>query len=193
MECGWGTEGNLIRSCQEKSGVRYRLPPPPALQPRAGNRPGRGTTAVWPPVENHRLLLDLELLLAGSRQRSPDPSPSRTVRVLTLTVFKICSSPSHQKVRGSRRCPLYPLFTWLKKTLSKSKPNEAAKIRSFNLCFISTLTFVFLFIFCMCYFNLGVLNGARADFKRAALFKLMELKKKMYIMFVQETHSTTNN
>ena len=46
----------------------------------------------------------------------------------------------------------------------------------------------------MCDFNLGSLNlnGARADFKRAALFKLMDIKK-INIMFVQETHSTTDN
>lgn len=42
----------------------------------------------------------------------------------------------------------------------------------------------------MCDFNISILNlnGARADFKRAALFKLMEMKR-INIMLVQETHS----
>ena len=46
-------------------------------------------------------------------------------------------------------------------------------------------------ILSMCDFNIGILNlnGARADFKRAALFKLMELKR-LDVMFLQETHST---
>ena len=46
----------------------------------------------------------------------------------------------------------------------------------------------------MCDFNLSILNlnGARADFKRAALFKLMEIKR-IDVMFVQETHSTADN
>lgn len=46
----------------------------------------------------------------------------------------------------------------------------------------------------MCDFNLSILNlnGARADFKRAALFKLMEIKR-INVMFVQETHSTVDN
>lgn len=35
-------------------------------------------------------------------------------------------------------------------------------------------------------------SGARSDFKRAALFKLMETKR-IYVMFVQETHSTVDN
>lgn len=43
----------------------------------------------------------------------------------------------------------------------------------------------------MCDFKMGILNmnGARADFKRAALFKLVELKR-LNIVFLQETHST---
>ena len=45
----------------------------------------------------------------------------------------------------------------------------------------------------MCDFNIRILNlnGARADFKRAALFKLMEIRK-LDVMFLQETHSTTD-
>ena len=46
----------------------------------------------------------------------------------------------------------------------------------------------------MCDFNISTLNlnGARSDFKQAALFKLMETKR-IDVMFVQETHSTTDN
>ena len=46
----------------------------------------------------------------------------------------------------------------------------------------------------MCDFNISTLNlnGARSDFKQAALFKLMETKR-IDVVFVQETHSTTDN
>ena len=63
-------------------------------------------------------------------------------------------------------------------------------------CFYPLLTVllsVFYFL-SMCDFNISTLNlnGARADFKRAALFKLMETKK-IDIIFVQETHSSLDN
>lgn len=46
----------------------------------------------------------------------------------------------------------------------------------------------------MCEFKIGTLNlnGARDKVKRAAFFKLMDLKK-LDIILVQETHSTVDN
>jgi len=65
----------------------------------------------------------------------------------------------------------------------------------FKICSSFILTWcVVPFLLSLCDFNLGSLdvNGARADFKRATLFKLMEIKKTK-IMFVQETLSTADN
>lgn len=59
------------------------------------------------------------------------------------------------------------------------------------LCFSTVVCFFFNFIYpLLCDFKMGILNlnGARADFKRAALFKLVELKR-LNIVFLQETRS----
>lgn len=64
-------------------------------------------------------------------------------------------------------------------------------------CFIAflfcclTLFFLLYFFPFMCDFKIGILNmnGGRADFKRAALFRLFNLKK-LNVLFLQETHST---
>lgn len=90
-------------------------------------------------------------------------------------------------------CSLIRRFYRLKKTLFKSKA-KLAKMRKFKCVLILFCFVVFFFLLSMCDFNLGVLNlnGARADFKRAALFKLMEIEK-IDIMFVQETHRTSDN
>ncbi len=59
--------------------------------------------------------------------------------------------------------------------------------------FLSVTVFV-VFLFVMVNINMGTINinGARTDVKRAALFKLCELKK-LDVLFVQETHSDTKN
>lgn len=46
----------------------------------------------------------------------------------------------------------------------------------------------------MCDFNISTLNlnGARTDFKRAALFKLMDIKH-IDIILVEESHSCHDN
>ena len=46
----------------------------------------------------------------------------------------------------------------------------------------------------MCDFKISTLNvnGARADFKRAAVLKLMDINR-IDIMFLQENHSTEDN
>ena len=57
-------------------------------------------------------------------------------------------------------------------------------------CFLT----VFLFLSSMCDFKISTLNvnGARADFKRAAVFKLMDINR-IDVMFLQDTHSTEDN
>ena len=63
----------------------------------------------------------------------------------------------------------------------------------FLACF-PIVVFLSSFSLYKCDFKIGTLNlnGARDDSKRAAFFKLMELKK-IDIMLLQETHSTVDN
>lgn len=65
---------------------------------------------------------------------------------------------------------------------------------SFFLACLLTVVLHLSFSLSMCDFKIGTLNinGARDDSKRAAFFKLMELKK-IDVVLLQETHSTEEN